>query len=297
MKRVKILLVSFLTVFSCSSLIAEFPVDSLHDNTISEAKESNLDSIENHLKRVYLNDGSELVGRIEEETNNSIQFKTINGITLVIDKEFIEKTEVINGEMVKGKFWRYDPNQTRMFFAPTGRALKAGEGYFSVYQIFLPFVAIGITDYLSIAGGTCIIPGLFGDLNFFNLKVTPFEVDEAAVSLGYFTGGLMSEDVISFSILYACSTIGNNHNNFTIGLGNAFGEEFSDGSITLVLGGELRVSNNIKLISENWFISNVNLLTFGLRFFGTNLAGDFGLMTTSESNGNFIPWLGLTYNW
>lgn len=45
-----------------------------------------------------------------------------------------------------------DPNPTRLFFGPTGRSVKKGEGYVGVYGLFLPFVQVGITDRISIGG-------------------------------------------------------------------------------------------------------------------------------------------------
>jgi hypothetical protein len=60
--------------------------------------------------------------------------------------------------------WKYpttlasDPNTSRLFFAPTGRALKRGEAYVSVFEGLLPSIQIGVTDLFSIGGGTPIIP-------------------------------------------------------------------------------------------------------------------------------------------
>src|SRR5712692_9592438 len=50
------------------------------------------------------------------------------------------------GRVVKGEFQPFDPHNTRLFFAPTARALRRGEGYAGVYEVVLPFVQVGITD-------------------------------------------------------------------------------------------------------------------------------------------------------
>ena len=78
------------------------------------------------------------------------------------------------------------------------------------------------------------------------------------------------------------------------------GGDFTDKPV-LVLGWENRVSKSLKIISENWFFfgGEIHPISFGLRFFGKNLAADFGLIYpagTDIKGFPFIPWLGLTYN-
>ena len=53
-----------------------------------------------------------------------------------------------------------DANTTRLFFAPTGRTLAQGEGYVGVYEAVLPFVQVGITNGITLGGGTPLFFGL-----------------------------------------------------------------------------------------------------------------------------------------
>ena len=55
---------------------------------------------------------------------------------------------------------RPDANTTRLFFAPTGRTLARGEGYVGIYEAVLPFVQVGITDGITLGGGTPLFFGL-----------------------------------------------------------------------------------------------------------------------------------------
>lgn len=73
----------------------------------------------------------------------------------------------------------------------------------------------------------------------------------------------------------------------------------------LILGGELKLSNSAKLISENWIPTSpesVKIYSLGVRFFGKKVAGDFGLMYPLGNDGEsisgwpFIPWISLSYN-
>lgn len=70
----------------------------------------------------------------------------------------IADLRLVQGRVVSGEFQPLDPHDTRLFFAPTARSLKRGEGYVGVYEIFLPFVQVGVTDRFSIGGGT---PSIF----------------------------------------------------------------------------------------------------------------------------------------
>jgi hypothetical protein len=70
----------------------------------------------------------------------------------------------------------------------------------------------------------------------------------------------------------------------------------------LLAGGEAHLSNSVALITENWFPlgSDVQLLSFGLRFFGDHLSADLGFWYPLTREGTegfpFLPWLGFCYN-
>jgi len=91
------------------------------------------------------------------------------------------------------------------------------------------------------------------------------------------------------------------HGALTAGLGWGFAGSDDTDSPTVMLGGGLRVSNSVKLISESWIPPNSDnaLVSSGIRFFGERLAADLGFIhpTGLSSDGfPFLPWLGFTYN-
>jgi hypothetical protein len=53
-----------------------------------------------------------------------------------------------------------DPNDSRLMFAPTGRPLGKGNGYFSDHYVVFPGLTVGLTKNLSLAGGVSVIPAL-----------------------------------------------------------------------------------------------------------------------------------------
>lgn len=250
--------------------------------------------------RIELKDGSILIGNIIFEDDNSIQFKTISEVEITIKKEQIETKKNVSGKFVDGKLWNNDPNSTRLLFSPTGRALKAGHGYFSAYQIFFPFLAVGITDFLTISGGISLLPGADGQVLYIAPKVTPYQSKNISISGGVLYIKFPGEDY-SGGIVYGVSTFEFDRAAITTGFGYGFfGGDFADNPM-LVLGVETRLSQKFKLISENWiFISGeIHLFSLAFRFFGENLAADFGLIlpTSIDANGfPFIPWLGFAYN-
>lgn len=100
---------------------------------------------------------------------------------------------------------------------------------------------------------------------------------------------------------YGVMTVGSTKASFTGGLAWGFIEGDFSNTPTLMLGAEFQTSNSTKFITENWFPakSDVAIISFGIRFFGESIAGDFGLMRSTASTGGgfpFLPWIGFAYN-
>lgn len=55
---------------------------------------------------------------------------------------------------------RETPGGTRLLLAPTGRPLAPGTGYISDHYVFLPAVAYGVTDQVSVLAGVSWLPAL-----------------------------------------------------------------------------------------------------------------------------------------
>jgi hypothetical protein len=212
----------------------------------------------------------------------------------------IEKIETLSGVMVDGELSRPDPNRTRLLFAPTGRALPAGSGYFSVYEIFFPMIAVGVTDFLALSGGVSLFPGADEQIIYLAPKVTFYDSDVTSISGGILYVTLPSEG--DAGIAYGVATFGSQKFSGTAGFGFGFVDGDFSSKPMLMLGLELRISKVSKIISENWIFpasdESINFISLGIRFFGTNLAADFGLITSTEASGNFpfLPWLGFAYN-
>lgn len=152
-------------------------------------------------------------------------------------------------------------NGNRLFFAPTGRGLRKGEGTLQDVDLYLLGVNYGITDNLSIGGYVSVFPGLSPDEQF--LVLTPklsFPVNDNL----HFGAGVLYVRVPTFDsgnrgirtgIVYGTLTQGSADNNFTVGLGYGFVEGNIGKTPILQVGGQTRVSRRISLVSENYIVA------------------------------------------
>jgi hypothetical protein len=258
-----------------------------------------------HTKKVHkivLKDGNTLVGVVESESADSMTVVLASGGRLVLPRTSVESIEELHGQIVDGRYMRIDPNRSRLLFGPTARPVPAGSGYFSVYELFFPFVAVGIGDILTLAGGVSVFPGAESQIFYLGPKITlPLKSETFSLAIGGHYLNAFSNEESGAGIVYAVTTIGSPTAALTVGGGYGYLEgEFSDNPV-LMIGGEAQVSNSVKLLSENWFplSGDFSLLSLGVRFFGESLSADFGFYypVSSEETEGFplIPWLGFTY--
>lgn len=259
--------------------------------------------------RIELKDGSTLQGRILEETDTQIVVRTLNNLEVKVPRENIKSIEPLRGRMVGEEFRRYDPNYTRLLFSPTGRPLRKGDGYLSDYYIFFPGAAYGVTNNISVMAGFSFIPGvnLTDQLFYVAPRIAARLNEDWAVSAGTLYLSLMGEG--GAGLAFVVGSYGPPDKSLTAGLAYGYVNEsggdlsFSSRPIIMV-GGNLRLSNNLALVSENWFItgSDINMdtqpFTVALRFFGERLSVDLGFIIVGEviKSGLPIPWLSAVYN-
>lgn len=244
--------------------------------------------------RLELIGGSVLIGIVMAEDSTSITLNLLSNIETTFNKNLIIKREIVSANIQKGQYWIPDPNSTRLFFAPTGRGLKSGDGYFAVYEILFPMVAVGIADYFTLAGGISLVPGSSEQIIYFAPKITFYQNENFAVSIGDFLVKFPN-DSESLNIFYSVGTASFKKGAITLGVGL----ETNSNDPIFLIGGELRISRYTKIITENWFIadSDFNFASLGLRFLGENLAADFAFVIPLGSDDIvFIPWIGFAYN-
>ena len=268
---------------------------------------------------VALKDGGRLVGTIVSEDEAAVTLRTGSGLELRLLREAIASIQtgsVTNGD---SRPTPSDPNDTRLMFAPTGRPLGKGNGYFSDHYVLFPGFAYGLTRNLSIAGGFSTVPGVGLDEQLFYVNgQAAFQLSEkAALAVGglYAAG---ADEELDAGVLYGVTTLGRPDRSLTLGFALGSTRQYEDefgprgqylGSRThwrsepiVIVGGSLRVAKRLALVSESWLFLEKPLSEqpFGLalRFFSDRISVDVGFVLVPEvlDEGFPIPWLSFSYH-
>ena len=255
---------------------------------------------------IALRDGSRLIGRVISENDASLTVATSDGLEIVIPRASVVSVTDVGED---GRSASADPNYSRLLFAPTGRPLKKGDGYFSDYELLFPGVAYGLTDNVSLAGGVSVIPGLgLSDQLFYVSPKLGFDLGpRVSVAVGALLAGAGGGegDAESAYIGFAVGTFGGPKRSLTIGLGlGDTSGEFSDAVPIVMVGGTATLSRHIGLVTESWlFVGDDFRLAeqpfgVGVRLFGDRLSADVGVILVGEllDEGFPLPWLSVTYH-
>lgn len=264
------------------------------------------ETLVNTLVAITLTDGTQVQGTILRQDKTHITIATSSGLEVRVPRGSIVSTRNIKSS--NGALTRSDPNYSRLMFAPTGRPLRRGQGYWSNYYIFFPGITYGLTNQISITAGLSVFPGLgLGD-QFLSLapKIALYQNDDFALSAGTLYMKISDK---GGGMAFLVGTKGSPDKSFTAGLGLGYINE-KDEAVdfaahpVILLGGNIRLSDSLALVSENWFITGENLglgeqpIGIALRFFGKDLAVDLGAIIIGEiiKEGFPIPWLSAVYH-
>jgi hypothetical protein len=256
---------------------------------------------------VSLSDGSTLVGTIVQEDEAELTVRTRLGLEVRVPRSAVASVQAAGDD--EGRGFRADPAASRLLFAPTGRPLGKGEGYFSDHYVLFPGATAGVTDHFSLGGGMSMVPGLgFSEQVFYVAPRLAWSLtDKAAVSTGvlYARAGEYQA-----AVAFGMGTFGPPDASVTVGLGMVATRDDEGGGFELrrapilVVGGSKRLSQRLALISENWlflgegFRLSSQPFGLGLRFLGDRLSADVGLILIGDvlANGFPVPWLSFSYH-
>ncbi|MFN8062478.1 MAG: hypothetical protein U0Q12_25225 [Vicinamibacterales bacterium] len=175
--------------------------------------------------------------------------------------------------------WPDDPNATRLIYGPTGRTLERGEAYVELFGINVPVVHVGLTDWLSVGGGTvAFIPDAQpGEIALVAPKVRVFGSARTNVSVGTLHFNAFRR--YNGGIAYGVVTQGTSDFGVTMGVGYFYVVEHRRlvGAPALIVGGERRITARVKLISENYVRRDLVLPGGGVRLIRGPLSIDLGL--------------------
>jgi hypothetical protein len=169
------------------------------------------------------------------------------------------------------------PGGTRLLFGPTARALPKGQVYFGVYEFLMPFVQVGVTDRISIGGGTPLFIGIDESHRPFWVtpKVQALHGESTDVAVGVLHVSMPGEG--GGGVGYVVATHGSQRGSLTTGVGLGYDVDGGRAAVVMI-GGEQQVRPGLKIISENYvWKGGSGIATAGVRFSGDRLSADVGL--------------------
>jgi hypothetical protein len=254
--------------------------------------------------------GTRMLGWIEESRGDTLVFRSFEGGEWRLDAR-ASSLRRARGRVVDGEFWREDQNQSRLFFAPTGRTLHQGQAYAGLFTI-LPFVGVGVTDHFTLAGG---FNPVGGELATMDLWLAPkvqvradasrqiaagafyLQINEDPFNNDWYDDG-EDRSMYRLAIGYGVGTFGSPDQAVHLGAGVArqFGSDPRTRALGMV-GGEYRISRKWKLLSENWLmLPDYPVISVGARSIGDRWTYDLGLMALLGEEGMpYVPILSFAY--
>ena len=257
------------------------------------------------VREIELADGSRIYGRVVEDAGGRLVVETVGGVRMELAREQVRSMRPVAGRVVGGALWPEDPHASRLFFGPTARAIPQGEGYLGVYELFFPFVSYGLTDRLTISGGTPIIPDAIGEIFYLAPKLEVLRTTGASAAVGVLAV-FATQNAFdgSVGLLYAVGTLGEPDRAVSFGATVPFyaasGESDIGRDPIFMVGGEARLTRRTKLLTENYFAAGETggVVSGGVRFFGERLSADFGVAAFLGDDNSFccIPLVNFVYS-
>jgi hypothetical protein len=274
------------------------------------------------LSRITLKDGQVLRGVVVRQDAQVVVVELAQGGRMELPAGLVKSVDVELHARVRdnGEIWFQDPNRTRYLYAPSAMMLRRGEGYFSQKELFFTSMNYGVTDFLSVQAGAVLPAWLMsGGANFIGgLKLGGSVTDRLHLAAGAqalvlpsnILGGTRNM-VSTAGLVFGMATYGTPDAHLSLGVGTPFifddpGTEVLPGDVLVTVNGNLRVSQRLALVTENWLIPTVfarhperaypMVNSLALRIFGERWAVDLGAVHVSQLPAVPIPWLDFTYN-
>lgn len=168
------------------------------------------------------------------------------------------------------RFSRVDPHAHRLFYSSTARPLERGAVSVSVTNVFLPQVAVGITDAISVEAGALANAELFllmpsvrlaeRDRLQISVSARAYVAKETGLSFNSQPGGFFRVEALEdwrYGVTpRALLTYGTDAASLTTSIGTPIAsrglyDDPRSGFLTLSVGGSLQVLNWLKFIAEN----------------------------------------------
>ena len=238
---------------------------------------------------VELRSGNHFIGMLRTISADELEFETKDLGRVRVQRSDLKEMALLTPEQARRGFDDVG-NGNRLFFGPTARNLRRGEGYVQNMEVFLLSVNYGLSDNFSMGVMATIIPEAGGNNLFaltpkFSLPVSE-KVRVGVGAMVVFTRGG------SGGIAYGNATYGGADHNVTAGLGYGFAGYGSFARTPVVmLGGATRIGRRISLLNETYVLresSPYRTATLvagiiGVRVAGPRVSGALGVLYAHTS--------------
>jgi hypothetical protein len=247
-----------------------------------------------------------LKGKLLGIARDTVRLIDANNQEWKIAMKDIRNIEYVDSLRVRNK-WFEAPNTSRYLFTATGFPLKKKEMVLQSTYLFLVSVHYGISNRVSIGGGTEVISNstyfLHTKVNLVNDAKYKFSAGASYYRLPKdFITTVYKEEIRNIGMLTAASTWGGPNHHLTLGAGYIV----TEGTLTppiITLSGTTRVGKHIALVTENWFLfvgeKRVELpvlLSLGLRYMNKRNSFDLAFFSDHKvTEGAVFPYLGYTF--
>ena len=218
-------------------------------------------------KYIYeFRDGTTIIGTFDREEQGNIYIKDLEGKETYLPRVMVAQTHEVTGDNLKdGEYWFPNMHDTRYFFSPSAFGLEKGEGYFGHSYWLLWQAQFGITDELSIGGGTTFLgfPATLNAKYSFNIN-KDFNYALGWFWVGDLFGWTEGEMGSMLNMPYMVVTKGSKENNITLGIAYNFATPFEDWRdneiesskrLVLNMGATFRASRRFAVVFEGWVLN------------------------------------------
>ncbi len=248
-----------------------------------------------------VNSGEEFVGTIIAEDAREISIRLQSGKLLIIPTYTVKSIKKLStSTLIKGKPVFANPHPSRYFYTPSALPMDKGEVYIQTLYAVAYQVQFGVTENFSLGATTTIVGTPLALTGKYSIKID----DKNTIAIGGLAGLVGWGTQTNLGIGFGAFTHGTKESNFTLAGGYAWINEKNNGgggSPVMSLSGNQRLSKNLSLMGELWYLPEVGVFFGGpcFRLYNNKKSSfDLGIWSIgSPDNGGipFVPVVGYTY--
>jgi len=247
------------------------------------------------------NSGEEFVGTIVAEDAREVSIRLQNGKMLIIPAYTVKSIRKLSGStLIKGKPVFANPHPSRYFYTPSAIPMDKGEIYIQTLYAVAYQVQFGVTENFSVGATTTIVGTPLALTAKYSIKLD----EKNTLAFGGLAGLVGWGTQTNLGIGFGAFTHGTKESNVTFAGGFAWINEKNNGggnSAVMSLSGNQRLSKNLSLMGELWYLPEVGVFFGGpcFRLYNNKKSSfDFGIWSIgAKGTGGvpFIPVVGYTY--